>query len=96
MIASSKNSLQPVIVMSLKDNIAVCLRELNRGEKIDLRKTGHDIILTVRDPVPLGHKVALVDIGKGEPVRKYGEVIGKASQKIASGRHVHIHNLTDF
>jgi altronate dehydratase len=96
MVASSKNSLQPVIVMNSKDNIAVCLRELSSGEKIDLRKTGHNIILTVRDQVPLGHKVALVDIGNGEPVRKYGEVIGKATQKIASGQHVHIHNLADF
>lgn len=96
MAASSKKSVKPVIVMNSEDNIAVCLRELSSGETIDLGKTGRDIMLSVRDPIPRGHKVALVDIKKGAPVRKYGEIIGRATQTIASGCHVHVHNLADF
>lgn len=40
-----------------------------------------------------GHKYALKNIAKGEPVIKYGFPIGTASQDIQKGGHVHTHNL---
>ena len=43
--------------------------------------------------VPIGHKVALTDIKKGDTVIKYGQDIGKAVADIAKGEHVHVHNL---
>ena len=43
--------------------------------------------------VPIGHKVALQDIKKGDTVIKYGQDIGKAVADIAKGEHVHVHNL---
>jgi len=43
--------------------------------------------------VPVGHKIALVEIKKGDTVIKYGEDIGKAVADIAKGEHVHVHNL---
>ena len=43
--------------------------------------------------IPAGHKVAVVDIAVGAPVRKYGEVIGVATAPIRAGEHVHTHNL---
>lgn len=45
------------------------------------------------EDIPAGHKVALHDIPKGAPVRKYGEVIGVALADIPAGGHVHVHNL---
>jgi hypothetical protein len=42
--------------------------------------------------VPFGHKAALEPIAKGAPVVKYGVVIGHATQDIAAGEHVHVHN----
>ena len=47
----------------------------------------------IREPIGLGHKVALADIAPGEPVRKYGQIIGFASKAIAAGSLVHVHNL---
>ena len=41
--------------------------------------------LTLREPVPQGHKVALVDIAKDAPIRRYGEIIGYAERDIAQG-----------
>jgi altronate dehydratase small subunit len=32
-------------------------------------------------------------IEKGEAIVKYGEVIGRATQQIILGKHVHIHNV---
>jgi altronate hydrolase len=43
--------------------------------------------------VPPGHKVAVRDIAAGSPVRRYGQVIGFASQPIRAGQHVHLQNL---
>ncbi len=43
--------------------------------------------------IPFGHKVALRGIPRGQPVRKYGVVIGHATANISSGDHVHVHNL---
>ncbi|GJD52903.1 Galactarate dehydratase (L-threo-forming) [Methylobacterium crusticola] len=41
--------------------------------------------LTLGEFVPQGHKVALADIGTGEAVRRYGEVIGYATADIPRG-----------
>ena len=42
--------------------------------------------------IPFGHKVALRDLPSGAPVVKYGVAIGVATQAIAQGEHVHVHN----
>jgi altronate hydrolase len=43
-------------------------------------------------PVPMGHKVATQPIPRDEPVRKFGQIIGYATQDIPAGAHVHVHN----
>src|SRR4051812_44292094 len=43
--------------------------------------------------VPAGHKIAVRAVTKGQPVRRYDQIIGFASQDIATGDHVHVHNL---
>jgi galactarate dehydratase len=45
--------------------------------------------LTLRDAVPQGHKVALVDIPTGGAVLRYGIAIGYAMKDIAAGSWVH-------
>ena len=45
------------------------------------------------EPVPLGHKIALKDLKKGDTVLKYGNDIGKIVAPVAKGRHVHVQNL---
>jgi len=40
--------------------------------------------LTLRDKVPQGHKLALVDIAAGDPVIRYNVAIGFATQYIAA------------
>ncbi len=52
---------------------------------------GEDIACSA--PIPAGHKVATRPIAKGEPVRKYDQIIGFASADIAPGEHVHTQNV---
>jgi len=77
------------VVLRGEDNVAVAARPIPRG--FALNSGGREI--AVREPIGLGHKVALADIAAGEPVRKYGQIIGFASQPIPAGSHVHVHNL---
>jgi altronate hydrolase len=70
------------------DNVAVAMRALSAGEPLP----GHDVL--PRDEIPEGHKMALVAIPQGASVRKFGQVIGRASEAIAAGRHVHVHNVS--
>jgi galactarate dehydratase len=44
--------------------------------------------LTLVEAVPQGHKVALVDIAQGEPVRRYNVVIGSAARALPAGSWV--------
>ena len=45
------------------------------------------------DAIPLGHKIALKEIKKGETLLKYGHDIGRAVSAIGKGRHAHVHNV---
>jgi (2R)-sulfolactate sulfo-lyase subunit alpha len=49
--------------------------------------------LAAKMEVPIGHKIALVDIKAGDTVWKYGQDIGQAKADIRQGEHVHVHNL---
>lgn len=49
--------------------------------------------IQTRQRIPAGHKVATRPIGRDEPVRKYDQIIGFASEDVAPGEHVHVHNV---
>lgn len=83
------------IVMDPRDNVATLLSEADRGDPVEVRSKGGEVleVIIANGPIPFGHKIALRDLGEGERVVKYGEVIGRATRPIAKGDHVHIHNL---
>ena len=72
------------------DNVAVAARPIPKGFVI----TVGGRTVEVREPIALGHKVALTAIETGSPVRKYGQIIGFAARPIAAGAWVHVHNVT--
>ncbi len=43
--------------------------------------------------IAAGHKIAIRGRAPGEPVRRYGQIIGFATVPIEPGQHVHRHNL---
>ena len=54
--------------------------------------------VTTAERIPAGHKVAIRAIAVGEPIRRYGQIIGFATAPIAPGQHVHTQNcgMGDF
>jgi altronate dehydratase small subunit len=90
------HSIKPgadVIVMDDRDDVATALRDLNAGDSVACRRGGETIQMMLLEAVAFGHKLALADIPAGKEVRKYGEVIGRATSFIEAGRHVHVHNI---
>jgi hypothetical protein len=81
-----------LLILDARDNVAVALRDLKSGERIETGD-GH---LLVRDAIRQGHKIAIGAIGNGQAVVKYGVIIGRAALEIAAGEHVHMHNLTSI
>ena len=73
------------------DDTVACLLRYHRAGECPVLPTGPAEPL--ESDVPIGHKVALVPMRKGEPVIKFGAVIGHATADIAPGAHVHLHNL---
>lgn len=78
-----------------EDNVAtVFANGTQAGDTVIVRdKKGGEENIVARDGIPYGHKIALRDIKKGEPIVKYGEKLGIASADIARGMHVHVQNL---
>ncbi len=77
------------IVINEKDNVATAIVDIKKGEKIVIK--GREI--TLLDDIPMGHKFAIREIKKGEPIIKYGEIIGIAKEDIKVGQYVHVHNI---
>ncbi|MBL8352780.1 MAG: altronate dehydratase [Burkholderiaceae bacterium] len=78
----------PTIRIHPADNVVIARRQLLGGTVLEDEQG-----LVVTGLVPPGHKVATAAIAAGEPVRRYDQVIGHATQSIAPGQHVHTHNL---
>ncbi len=81
------------IVIDQRDNVAVALFAIKRGERVTIRIGEEARELVAKSDIPFGHKLAVKDISKGEEIIKYGEVIGRATKDIEVGEHVHIHNV---
>ena len=82
-----QNAANAVIRLNPLDDVLIARQSLPEG--LNLAAEG----ILVLQPVPAGHKVAARDIAQGEPLRRYGQIIGFASKAIAAGEHVHVHNL---
>ena len=80
---------QKAVVLRSEDDVAVAKTELQAGTILE---DGNQRI-EVRQDVKPGHKVARRAVTTGAPVRRYGQVIGFATQDIAVGDHVHTQNL---
>ena len=89
-------SVPQLLVHDRKDNVGVVVVEnLKAGTEMlcVVTEDNSDFRLPVKQDVPIGHKVALVDLKVGDTVIKYGQDIGRIVAPVARGEHVHVHNL---
>ena len=87
--------MKKAIQIDGRDNVATVTSEVMKGEAVEVLSPEGEVLVKpkVADDVPFGHKIALRDLGKGDEIFKYGEVIGVASEAIGLGAWVHTHNV---
>ncbi|MGE5353501.1 MAG: UxaA family hydrolase [Acidobacteriota bacterium] len=78
-----------VIKIHERDNVAVALQDMLKGEMISVDGTD----LEIKGDIRKGHKVALKNLNENENVIKYGFVIGRTQMSIHAGSHIHSHNI---
>jgi len=88
-IESQPTAQNSVILLNLGDNVAVARVPLSANQQVEV----NGATLLAHEPIPAGHKIAIKRIRAGEPVYRYGNVIGFATRSIEPGDHVHVQNL---
>jgi altronate hydrolase len=88
-IQATPTAANAVILLNPRDAVAIARMPLAPGQVFEVESQ----TFTVNQSVPAGHKVAIRSVAPGEPVHRYGEVIGFATAPIFPGDHVHTHNL---
>jgi (2R)-sulfolactate sulfo-lyase subunit alpha len=76
------------------DSVAVALRDLPAGRAEGGFLDGPEsVVVSLVEPIQLGHKFALRDIAAGAEVIEYGVPVAVAMADIRTGQHAHVHNL---
>jgi altronate hydrolase len=88
-IESQAAAHNPTILLHPDDTVAIARKNIEAGRDLEI----HGVMVRTLAPIPAGHKVAIRSIRAGDPVYRYGNVIGFATTAIQPGEHVHVHNL---
>lgn len=74
------------------DHVATLTTAVAAGQPVRITGQGTAREITALSDMPAGHKLAVCAIEAHQPILKYGEVIGEATEDIGPGAHVHVHN----
>ena len=77
------------------DSVGVATVDIKAGEMAKglYMDSQNKVEIEALQDIPLGHKIAMVDLAVDGSVIKYGADIGRVVEPIKKGEHVHIHNL---
>lgn len=83
------------VLLHPRDDVAIARVPFSRGVilRLPAEIADGEGLVEVTQRIQSGHKVALRHIAQGQPVLRYGSIIGFATQPIQPGEHVHTHNL---
>jgi hypothetical protein len=77
--------------VSAADNVATMLEDVTTGP-VRVCGEASSVVIWPREPIALGHKVAVIAIPKDDLIVKYGVPIGVSTASIEAGDWVHLHN----
>jgi len=78
------------VALDSRDNVGMVIEQVFAGDEVKFSNGA--VIKSIHD-LTMPHKMAIVDIAEGDPIIKYGEVIGYATAHVKQGEFVHVHNL---
>ena len=85
-----------IIIHDEKDNVGVVVIEKvkkNQDCNCWIMENDKSAKIQSKSEIPLGHKIAMLDLKEGDTILKYGHDIGKVVKDIKRGEHVHVHNV---
>jgi (2R)-sulfolactate sulfo-lyase subunit alpha len=94
--ATGRRAMIDFVVHDEQDSVGVVVVE---GAKAGQTLTGwvmeqdSELEIRARQDIPIGHKVAITALRKGDTVIKYGVDIGRVVADIEAGEHAHVHNI---
>jgi len=80
---------EKAILLNADDDVMIAKANIPAGTIIE----DDGARVEVRQDIRAGHKIARRSVGAGDPVRRYGQIIGFATEPITVGDNVHVHNL---
>lgn len=76
------------------DMVAVAVQDVSPGDcAVVYMDSDREMRVEVTEEIPLGHKVALMDLAEGAEVIEYGVRVALTRQPIKAGQLVHVHNV---
>jgi len=83
------------LVHEKADSVGVATVDVKAGETAKglYMDSQEPVEVKTLDDIPLGHKIAMIDLKVEESVIKYGADIGRVVADIKKGGHVHTQNL---
>lgn len=81
------------VLINNKDNVVTVTEDVQTGQVIFFLASKQEKQIIAQGNIPFGHKIAICKIVSGQDIIKYGEIIGRATQDIEIGQHVHVHNV---
>lgn len=81
--------MNKLMKINVADNVYIVRAPLNENETIEIEGNCY----TVHKALGLGHKIAAVPFKPGDIIIKFGVPVGSATTHIATGEHIHLHNM---
>ena len=94
-VQEEKTSTHKFLIHDKGDHVGVATSPIKSGEKVTgiyMDDNSEAEFVSLGD-IPLGHKIALVDLKENQPVLKYGIQIGLTTKEWHAGDYVHTHNI---
>ena len=85
-----------IIIHDEKDNVGgVVIEKITPNQDCTcwIMENNKTVSIQSLNEIQLGHKIAMIDLNKGDTILKYGHDIGKVVKSIKKGEHVHVHNV---
>ena len=84
-----------ILIHEADDDVGVAVMDLKAGVEIGAATLEGQSVGSVQivQDIPLGHKVAMRDLAVDKQVIEYGRVIGRVTEPVKRGAHVHVHNI---
>lgn len=93
-MGDTNDSTLGVLIHNEGDHVGVAIRDLEPGDVLaGWLDSNRREVIPVKEPIPLGHKVALVDLEAGAEVTEYTVRVALTRSAIERGAYVHTHNV---